>query len=104
MFTFQYILKLWRDAEEFKPERFLDSPVDFKGQHFQFIPFGSGRRSCPGSAFPLITAELALVNLICYFDFALAGGARPEDLDMTEAPGIVTPRKIPLLVVASLAS
>lgn len=96
--------KSWKDAEEFQPERFLNSSVDFNGQHFEFIPFGAGRRSCPGTAFALVVAELALANLICYFDFALAGGARPEDLDMTETPAIVTPRKIPLLLVASLAS
>ncbi|XP_071939296.1 tabersonine/lochnericine 19-hydroxylase-like [Coffea arabica] len=94
--------KLWKDAEEFQPERFLNSSLDIKGQNFEFIPFGSGRRSCPGSAFALVTAELALANLICSFDFEWAGGAGPEDLDMTEAPGIVTPRKVPLLLVASL--
>ncbi|XP_027166505.1 uncharacterized protein LOC113766520 [Coffea eugenioides] len=94
--------KLWEAAEEFQPERFLNSSLDFKGQNFEYIPFGSGRRSCPGSAFSMVTAELALANLICNFDFQLAGGARPEDLDMTEAHGIVTPRKVPLLLVASL--
>ncbi|XP_027120728.1 tabersonine/lochnericine 19-hydroxylase-like [Coffea arabica] len=94
--------KLWEDAESFWPERFLNSSVDIKGQHFQFIPFGAGRRSCPGAAFAMVTAELALANLVFSFDFELAGGARPEDLDMTEAPGIVTPRKIRLLLLASL--
>ncbi|KAL3506725.1 hypothetical protein ACH5RR_032107 [Cinchona calisaya] len=94
--------KVWEDADEFRPERFLNSSVDIKGQHFELIPFGSGRRSCPGAAFALITAELALANLICSFDFKLAGGKRPEDLDMTEAPGIISPKKIPLLLVARL--
>nr|XP_027118772.1 cytochrome P450 71A2-like [Coffea arabica] len=94
--------KLWEAAEEFRPERFLNSSLDIKGQNFEYIPFGSGRRSCPGSAFSMVTAELALANLMCNFDFQLVGGARPEDLDMTEAHGMVTPRKVPLLLVASL--
>lgn len=93
---------LWGDADKFRPERFLNSSIDVKGQHFSLIPFGSGRRSCPASVFALVTAELALANLIRKFNFALAGGARSEELDMSEAHGIVTQRKIPLLIVASL--
>ncbi|KAL8105722.1 hypothetical protein AgCh_029495 [Apium graveolens] len=38
----------WEDALSFKPERFLDSNINYKGQSFMFIPFGSGRRMCPG--------------------------------------------------------
>ncbi|CAI9108450.1 OLC1v1008039C1 [Oldenlandia corymbosa var. corymbosa] len=68
------------------------------------IPFGSGRRSCPGSGFGLLNIELALANLMLKFNFVLAGGMKPEELDMIESPSIVTPRKTPLVLVASLAN
>ncbi|CAI9099864.1 OLC1v1036746C1 [Oldenlandia corymbosa var. corymbosa] len=109
--TFVYIngwaigrdIESWERPDEFRPERFLNnSPVDLKGHHFQFLPFGSGRRICPGSAFALVIAELALANLILNFNFELADGKKPEELDMTEAHGLVTIKKTPLLVVASL--
>ncbi|CAI9096359.1 OLC1v1032481C1 [Oldenlandia corymbosa var. corymbosa] len=96
---------LWEQPDEFQPERFLkDRSVDFRGHHFELIPFGSGRRICPGIGFVTVTVELALANLIRNLDFALAGGAIPEELDMTEAHGIVMPRKVPLLLVPSLAN
>ncbi|KAF6140081.1 hypothetical protein GIB67_001822 [Kingdonia uniflora] len=37
-------LRSWSKPEEFSPERFMDSSIDYKGHHFEFLPFGSGRR------------------------------------------------------------
>ncbi|KAG1328113.1 Cytochrome P450 71A1 [Cocos nucifera] len=92
--------KFWEAPEEFKPERFMGNKIDFKGNDFQFIPFGSGRRICPGMNFAISTVELALANLIHYFDWDLPHGMRREDQDMTEAPGLTTPRKQRLHLVA----
>ncbi|XP_047977225.1 cytochrome P450 736A117-like [Salvia hispanica] len=89
---------LWEDAEEFMPERFLNTCIDFKGQ-FQFLPFGAGRRGCPGGAFALGSVELLLANLVLGFEFALPGGVRGEDLDMVEGDGITIHRKFPLCVI-----
>lgn len=89
---------LWEDAEEFMPERFLNTCIDFRGQ-FQFLPFGAGRRGCPGAAFALGAVELMLANLVLGFEFALPGGVRGEDLDMVEGDGLTIHRKFPLCVI-----
>ncbi|XP_057480043.1 cytochrome P450 71A8-like [Actinidia eriantha] len=92
---------MWDEPEEFRPERFLNSPIDYKGLDFQLIPFGAGRRGCPGISFAMAVNELVLVNLMHKFDWALPGGAKAEDLDITESPGVAIHRRIPLLAVAT---
>ncbi|PVH62359.1 hypothetical protein PAHAL_3G274100 [Panicum hallii] len=89
-------------ADEFRPERFLaeDREVDFRGAHFQLVPFGAGRRACPGMQFGLATVELALASLARLFDWEVPGGAAPGELDMSDAPGLTTPRRVPLRLVA----
>ncbi|KAK6123575.1 hypothetical protein DH2020_042682 [Rehmannia glutinosa] len=92
---------LWENPEEFRPERFLDSSIDFKGLHFELIPFGTGRRGCPGIAFAVAVDELALAKLVHKFNFALPNGRRGEDLEMSETTGLTVHKKLPLLVVAT---
>ncbi|CDY56377.1 BnaAnng14290D [Brassica napus] len=92
--------KYWKDPEEFIPERFIDSPVDYRGKSFEFLPFGSGRRICPGMASAIATIELGLLNLLYYFDWSL-----PEEkkhMDMEEAGVVTVVKKIPLELIPSL--
>ncbi|KAF2282869.1 hypothetical protein GH714_043353 [Hevea brasiliensis] len=88
---------LWDRADEFWPERFLNNSIDFKGHHFELIPFGTGRRICPGVQFATSIDELALANILHKFDWALTG----KKLDDTESTGITIHRKFPLLAVAT---
>lgn len=90
---------LWDRPLEFIPERFDNNPIDYKGQDFQYLPFGAGRRGCPGITFAMAQAEYVLANLLYWFDWELPGGARGEDMDMTEVYGLVIHKKIPLEVV-----
>ena len=83
----------WVDAESFKPERFEGSSVDFKGTCFEYLPFGGGRRICPGISFALATVELAVSQLLYHFDWKLSNGGKPEELDATELFGLATRRK-----------
>lgn len=53
----------WENPDEFRPERFLESAIDFKGNDFQFIPFGAGRRGCPGTTFASSVIELSLIHI-----------------------------------------
>ncbi|KAK1319767.1 Premnaspirodiene oxygenase [Acorus calamus] len=89
----------WESPEMFLPERFIDSPLDYKGLDFQYIPFGGGRRICPGMQFAMIDAKLALANLIHHFEWKLPIGL--EDMDMSDSPGLTTPRKSRIFVVAT---
>lgn len=91
----------WDEPHEFIPERFLNSTIDFKGQDYHFVPFGAGRRKCPGMGFATISVELALANLMYAFDWALPGGAQGETLDMDENAGFTVYRRHPLLVEAT---
>ena len=92
---------LWENPEEFQPERFLNSKIDFRGLNFELIPFGSGRRVCPGINFAMSVTELALAKLVNKFNFTLPDGIKPNDLDMTEAPGVTIHRKLPLHAIAT---
>ena len=92
---------LWDNPEEFHPERFLTSSIDYKGHNFRFIPFGAGRRGCPGISFSITTIKLVLAKLLHYFDWTLPDGTRRVDLDMTESNGMVIHRKFPLVAVAT---
>ncbi|XP_073141506.1 strychnine-11-hydroxylase-like [Henckelia pumila] len=94
--------KYWENPEKFCPERFLDSEVDFRGQHFELLPFGAGRRGCPGIGFAVCLVELALANLLFFFDWELPKGVLSgRELDMEEALGITMHKRIPLCLVAS---
>ncbi|KAJ9536449.1 hypothetical protein OSB04_un000357 [Centaurea solstitialis] len=85
--------KYWDDPEEFQPERFLGSGIDYKGTNFELIPFGSGRRGCPGMSLGSTTMELALSNLLYAFDWKLPEGMKGEDVDTVITPGIVLHKK-----------
>ncbi|XP_015070945.1 cytochrome P450 71A4-like [Solanum pennellii] len=94
----------WDEPEEYRPERFLNSDIDFRGLNFELIPFGAGRRGCPGIPFAIVIIELALARLVNEFNFALPQGMKKEDLDMSECTGISIRRKLPLLTVATPCS
>ncbi|KAK2993710.1 hypothetical protein RJ640_016825 [Escallonia rubra] len=87
----------WKDPLKFMPERFLEpNMVDYKGLHYEFLPFGSGRRMCP--AVPLVSRvlPLALGSVLWSFDWVLPDGLKPEDMDMSERMGITLRKAVPL--------
>ncbi|KAH0764459.1 hypothetical protein KY285_000330 [Solanum tuberosum] len=94
-------LKYWDDAESFKPERFEQSSMDFAGNNFEFLPFGSGRRICPGISFGLTNVFFPLSQLLYHFDWKLPSGIKPSDLDLTESTGVSCSRKSNLYLIAT---
>lgn len=91
--------RFWADSESFIPERFQDSPVDYKGADFQYIPFGAGRRICPGISFAHPNIMLGLAQVLYHFDWKLPGGLKNEELDMTEEFGATLKKKQDLIVI-----
>ncbi|WRX22438.1 Cytochrome P450 - like 10 [Theobroma cacao] len=82
--------------EVFLPERFENLTVDFKGQNFEFILFGVGKRICPGMLFGVVVVEYVIANLLYWFNWKLPDDMVAENLDMTEAFGLVVSMKFPL--------
>ncbi|CAI8596701.1 unnamed protein product [Vicia faba] len=96
--------KYWNEPERFYPERFMDSCVDYKGNNFEYIPFGGGRRICPGMNYGMANVELALAMLLCEFDWRVPDGVKCEDLDMTELFGASVIRKHDLYLLPTIYS
>ncbi|KAK3120230.1 hypothetical protein QOZ80_9AG0684040 [Eleusine coracana subsp. coracana] len=91
--------KYWKDPDTFIPERFEDEcAFDFKGSDFEYIPFGAGRRICPGITFAQATIEIVLANLLYHFDWELPHGVKSEEIDMTEVFGLSVKKKADLLL------
>jgi len=89
----------WNEPKKFYPERFTDSSVDYKGVDFQFIPFGAGRRMCPGITFGIANVEILLANLLFHFDWKMVDGNKAEELDMSELFGLSVRRKHDLCLI-----
>ncbi|KAG7628339.1 Cytochrome P450 [Arabidopsis thaliana x Arabidopsis arenosa] len=72
-------LKCWSN-----PERFLNTSINYKGQDYKLLPFGAGRRSCPGMNLGITILELGLLNILYFFDWSFPNGMTIEDIDMEE--------------------
>nr|CAD20576.2 putative cytochrome P450 [Coleus scutellarioides] len=91
--------KSWKDPLEFRPERFLEEDVDIKGHDFRLLPFGAGRRVCPGAQLGIDLATSMIGHLLHHFRWTPPAGVRAEDIDMGENPGTVTYMRTPVEAV-----
>nr|WJZ49105.1 cytochrome P450 [Isodon lophanthoides var. gerardianus] len=89
---------IWKNPESFEPERFLDQNKDFKGQDFELIPFGSGRRICPGLPLADRILHMATATLVHNFDWKLEEGTADAD-HQGELFGVAVRRAVPLRIV-----
>lgn len=97
----------WRDPDEFFPERFLERPeerigehqMEFKGQNFRYLPFGSGRRGCPGASLAMLLMHPAVANLVHRFDWKVVGS---NTVDLTQGSGFAAEMEKPLVCYPSL--
>ncbi|KAL4602654.1 hypothetical protein ACB092_10G069100 [Castanea dentata] len=87
---------IWDNPDSFMPERFLGSEIDFRGRSFELIPFGSGRRICPGLPLAIRMVHLMLGSLVHSFDWKLEDGVTPQNMNMEEKFGITLDMAQPL--------
>ncbi|XP_030506964.2 cytochrome P450 71AU50 [Cannabis sativa] len=91
----------WDEPEKFFPERFSGNNIDYIGRDFEFIPFGSGRRSCPGMQLGMIVVRLMVAQIVHCFDWELPNGMVSSELDMNEEFGLTIPRSTHLVAIPS---
>lgn len=63
------------------------------GNNYEFIPFGAGRRMCPGVTFGLRSIEFFLAHMLCFYDWNSPDGLNSTDIDMTETEGVFAGKK-----------
>ncbi|THG14729.1 cytochrome P450 71B10-like [Camellia sinensis] len=91
--------EIWNNPEEFYPERFEKSEIDFKGNNFELLPFGAGRRICPGLTMGATTVEFTLANLLHCFDWEMPYGMERKDISLEEEAGLSVYKKLSLDLV-----
>ncbi|KAI3465331.1 hypothetical protein Pfo_021994 [Paulownia fortunei] len=91
--------RIWPNPDSFEPERFLNGEIDVKGHNFELIPFGAGRRICPGLPLAYRMVHLMVASLIHNFDWKLEPGMRPQEVDMNEKFGLSLQKAVPLKAV-----
>uniref|UniRef100_A0A0D6QS82 Cytochrome P450 n=1 Tax=Araucaria cunninghamii TaxID=56994 RepID=A0A0D6QS82_ARACU len=92
----------WKDPLKFDPARFMEDPIDvLHAQDFGVIPFGAGRRMCPGRNLGFRMVELAIASLVHAFQWSLPMGENPKDLDMSEVFGLSVSKAVSLQVLAT---
>ncbi|XP_050234591.1 cytochrome P450 84A1-like [Mercurialis annua] len=90
----------WVDPDKFNPSRFMeDGAPDWRGSNFEFIPFGSGRRSCPGMQLGVYALELSVAHLAHCFKWELPDGMEANQLDMNDVFGLTAPKAVRLVAV-----
>jgi cytochrome P450 len=89
---------VWDRPLEFDPDRFVNSKIEFTGQDFKFLPFGSGRRICPGINLGALMVLSPLALLLHAADWKTVEGQKPEELDISETFGLVLYKRLPLIL------
>ncbi|KAD4584620.1 hypothetical protein E3N88_22221 [Mikania micrantha] len=89
----------WENPLEFRPERFEEKQMDVRGQHFEFLPFGSGRRMCPGTSLGLKMVYTTLGAMIQCFEWKAGEDGNLARVDMDEKRGFNLPKAKPLVCV-----
>ncbi|KAL1814935.1 hypothetical protein ACET3Z_017509 [Daucus carota] len=91
--------EFWETPEDFLPERFMNSSIDIKGHDYELLPFGAGRRMCPGMSMGMAMTELVLANLLYSFNWEVPPGEKTADIDMATLPGLTAHKKNHLCLV-----
>ncbi|XP_057435511.1 geraniol 8-hydroxylase-like [Lotus japonicus] len=91
---------IWKNPNMFEPERFLECEINFKGNNFELIPFGAGKRICPGLPLAQRSVQFIVASLLHNFEWKLADGLTPEGMNMMEQFGLTLTKVEPLRVQA----
>ncbi|KAM7261740.1 hypothetical protein ACFE04_020817 [Oxalis oulophora] len=91
--------KSWDKADEFYPERFDGVDANVRGNRGYFLPFGFGRRICPGINQAIAVMEYMLANLLYWFDWKLPYGSTLQDFDMNDSYELIIQKRKPLVLV-----
>lgn len=92
---------IWPEPEKFMPERFLNKAVDIRGGDFELIPFGSGRRICPGMTLAIRMVHTVLASLLNQYKWTLPDDVQGNGIDMSEKFGVNVTKVVPLRAIAT---
>ncbi|WVZ59626.1 LOW QUALITY PROTEIN: hypothetical protein U9M48_009742 [Paspalum notatum var. saurae] len=87
---------IWLEPEKFMPERFMRRQIDFRGGDFDLVPFGAGRRICPGMPLAIRMVPLVLASILHKFTWRLPTEVKRNGVDMTEKFGLTLAKAVPI--------